>query len=142
MSNANFPCFDTLLPKNDDNALVLQQCAECKAVNYPPRELCSTCLADALSWQPCDNNGQVLSLTVLQHSMEAAFLTAMPCTIASVALKNGPTLITHAAKNLVIGQEVRVISCNDNSGNRVLFCVKTSCSANEALAAWQNTGLS
>ena len=34
----------------------LQHCADCGAVQYPPRDACSKCLSVALEWRESDNH--------------------------------------------------------------------------------------
>lgn len=43
-----------------DGTLTLQVCADCGAVQYPPRELCRACLADALAWRRVDGSADGL----------------------------------------------------------------------------------
>jgi len=41
-----------------EGRFVLQVCAECGAVQYPPREACHRCLSDRLPWREQDGGGQ------------------------------------------------------------------------------------
>ena len=58
-----------------EGRLALQQCTGCGTVQYPPRELCSACLADALEWRATDGEaGEVLATTLLHHSHDRRIL--------------------------------------------------------------------
>ena len=46
----------------------LQVCAECGAVQYPPREACVRCLSEALHWRVQSGEGELISATILHHS--------------------------------------------------------------------------
>ena len=48
----------------------LQVCADCEAVQYPPRDACGTCLSNDLPWQDVEPYGTVLSETTIRVSPE------------------------------------------------------------------------
>ena len=73
----------------------LQQCADCGAVQYPPREACHVCLSARLRWTPQSGAGRLLSQTVLHHSNDLFFRERLPWRLGLVQLDNGPTLIVH-----------------------------------------------
>src|SRR5262245_60756938 len=76
-------------------AFALQVCAECGAVQYPPREACRECLSDRLPWREQDGHGHVLSDTVLRHSQELFFRERVPWRLGLVKLDAGPTVVAH-----------------------------------------------
>src|ERR1700728_4740353 len=51
----------------------LQVCRDCSAVQYPPREVCRTCLSHRLIWQPQDGQGELLTDTTLRTAQELYF---------------------------------------------------------------------
>ena len=51
----------------------LQTCEECEAVQYPPRQICSNCLSDALEWRDVSDGGTLLAETTLLHSNDLFF---------------------------------------------------------------------
>jgi uncharacterized OB-fold protein len=116
--------------KNKGDALVLQKCSECDAVQYPPRERCRNCLADSLVWSETNNAGNVLAVAQLHHSQGEFFLVnikAKPWTIATVSLA-GQCLFVHLASatfsgEVAAGSEVKIMTCEDTSGRAVLIGV-------------------
>ncbi len=105
----------------DSGPLLLQQCGECHAVSYPPRELCGHCLVDALSWQPQPDAGQLLATTTLHHSLEPALQQQLPIVIGSIKLAAGPVAIAYLSPpSAAIGSAVTVTIGRDSAGNPVL----------------------
>jgi NAD(P)-dependent dehydrogenase (short-subunit alcohol dehydrogenase family)/uncharacterized OB-fold protein len=73
----------------------LQHCADCGAVQYPPREACHVCLSARLQWKPQSGSGTLLSQTVLHHSNDLFFRERLPWRLGLVQLDCGPTLMVH-----------------------------------------------
>jgi uncharacterized OB-fold protein len=110
--------FDTRLPAAPE--LSLQVCGECGAVNYPPRELCGDCLADALHWRAVADTGVVQSLTELHYSLEPHYASRLPWRVASVRLDCGPVVFTHLQPGVAIDDPVAVRPLQDAAGHRML----------------------
>ena len=53
--------------------LELQVCRDCGAVQYPPREVCRTCLSHRFVWRPNGGRGELLTDTVLRIPQELFF---------------------------------------------------------------------
>lgn len=105
-------------------ALVLQHCVHCHTIQYPPREVCRTCLNDQLEWQATETGGKVLAVTDLHHSHEPYFQQRAPWIIASIKLDCGPIVFAHiAAQDAQPGEQVKVFSHPDLSGRAVLVAV-------------------
>jgi uncharacterized OB-fold protein len=101
--------------------LAMQRCVECGTLQYPPRELCSTCLADHLEWRTTDaEGGEVLASSVLHHSHEAAFRGVLPLRVGLVRLNAGPIVICFLAAGCDAGTRVRITAGNDDAGRTVL----------------------
>jgi len=101
--------------------LALQYCTECGKAQYPPRELCGACLADALEWRVSDAVGGVaLAGTTLHHSHEPAFRTWPPLRVGLVRLDAGPTAVCLLAPGCEAGTRVRVTAGVDAEGRAVL----------------------
>jgi len=115
--------FNTRLPKGPQ--LQLQVCAECGHINYPHREICGHCLADALQWHAVDDGGVVQSVSMLHHSMETLYQQVLPLQVVSVLLDNGVVVLSHCTNTLTIGQRVRVSINNDNYDRPLLFATAT-----------------
>jgi NAD(P)-dependent dehydrogenase (short-subunit alcohol dehydrogenase family)/uncharacterized OB-fold protein len=73
----------------------LQVCADCGAVQYPPREACRVCLSAALKWTPQSGDGELLSETTLAHSNDLFFRERLPWRLGLVRLDAGATLMLH-----------------------------------------------
>lgn len=73
----------------------LQVCADCQAVQYPPREACGHCTSPNLHWRPQSGAGQLLAATTLHHSNDLFFRERLPWRLGLVHLDAGPTVVTH-----------------------------------------------
>ena len=105
--------------------LTLQNCADCGAIQYPPRELCATCLSDHLESRVTDSEpGEVLAATTLHHSHDAAFRPRLPLAIALVRLDCGPSVVCFAP-NATPGQRAHITAALDDKSRPIL----TACPA-------------
>jgi uncharacterized OB-fold protein len=101
--------------------LALQRCTACEAVQYPPRELCGLCLADALEWRVSDSEpGEVLATTRLHHSQEARFRAQLPLWVGLVCFDVGPTVVCFLAEGCAAGARVLVSAGTDDAGRAVM----------------------
>jgi uncharacterized OB-fold protein len=107
------PLQDTL--RHD--GLQLQVCARCDATQYPPRERCAECLADALAWQTVDGHGTVLAVSALAYSLEPWFSERLPWQVASLRLDAGPVVFAHLAAQASPGDRLHVHTARDASGS-------------------------
>ena len=73
----------------------LQQCRDCGAVQYPPRESCVQCLSIRLMWTQQQGQGELLASTVLHHSNDLFFRERLPWRLGLVKLDCGPTVVAH-----------------------------------------------
>jgi uncharacterized OB-fold protein len=126
--------FQTRLPAS--GTLHLQQCGECGQVNYPVRELCGNCLADALQWQPVTDTGTVQSITELHYSLEPAYTGHLPWSIASIQLDCGPIVLAHLVPGIEIGSPVKLQVVQDTSGNRMLLALGRDDAATRLASRW------
>ena len=126
--------FQTGLPTS--STLSLQQCSKCGQVNYPARELCGNCLADALQWRPVKDTGTVQSTTELQYSLEQAYTAHLPWSIASIQLDCGPIVLTHLVPGIAIGSAVRLTVVQDKQGNHMLLALSRDDTAQQAATDW------
>jgi len=103
----------------------LQVCADCGAVQYPPREICGNCLSENLDWQAIDGEGTVISHTRLQASIEPYFQARLPVDVVSVRLNAGPVLYAFAGDGAAqTGTPVMVEARIDEAGVAVLHAVQ------------------
>ncbi len=100
----------------------LQQCADCGALQYPPREACHVCLSARLPWQPQSGAGMLLSETTLHHSNDLFFRERLPWRLGLVRLDSGPTLMVHLLDcTPPAPAAVRVDARLDRAGQAVLL---------------------
>jgi NAD(P)-dependent dehydrogenase (short-subunit alcohol dehydrogenase family)/uncharacterized OB-fold protein len=99
----------------------LQVCADCGAVQYPPREVCHRCLSDRLRWRGQSGLGELLATTTVRHSHDPFFRERVPWRLGMVRLDVGPTLIVHLHGGCAPPpSRVRVGARLDKSGQGVL----------------------
>lgn len=105
------------------NALTLQQCGECGAVSWPPRDSCASCWSADLQWRPVSSNGAVLVETTLHSSHDPFFRARLPWRIGVVKLEAGPVAYAHLAAGVAAGQATRLVACADWRGRGVLIAL-------------------
>ena len=99
----------------------LQQCRDCGAVQYPPREACQRCLSVRLSWKEQDGKGELLAGTTLHHSNDLFFRERLPWRLGLVKLACGPTVVAHLHADAPPAPEkLRVTARLDRAGQAVL----------------------
>ena len=102
----------------------LQRCSTCGAAQYPPRELCSTCLRDTLEWHvSTDECGELLATTMLHHSHDPSFRARLPLRVGLVRLDTGATTVCFLCEGCSAGTRVRVSASNDAAGRAILAAV-------------------
>ena len=101
----------------------LQQCAECGAVQYPPRDACSSCLSPDLPWVDVNPEGELLAETTVRTSTKLYFRERTPWRAGSVKLDVGPTIIAHVHGDVARGARVKLLNRLDRSGQGVLLAV-------------------
>ena len=110
----------------------LQVCAECQALQYPPRDACLKCLSTELPWQDVDPLGTVLAETTIRISPEPYFRERMPWRMGSVKLRAGPVLNCHLHGETGRGDDVRMVLKLDKAGQGVLIALPLEGSENMA----------
>src|SRR6267142_3242213 len=99
----------------------LQQCRDCQAVQYPPREACEKCLSVRLSWTQQDGKGELLAATVLHHSNDLFFRERLPWRLGLAKLASGPTVVAHLHADVPPAPaKLRVAARLDRAGQAVL----------------------
>jgi len=104
----------------------LQQCADCGAVLYPPREACAQCASVRLRWREQSGAGWLIAGTTLHHSNDLFFRERLPWRLGLVKLDAGPTLMVHLHRDVEVPRDgtqapVRVIARLDRAGQAVLI---------------------
>jgi NAD(P)-dependent dehydrogenase (short-subunit alcohol dehydrogenase family)/uncharacterized OB-fold protein len=99
----------------------LQQCGDCGAVQYPPRETCGNCLSVRLSWRPQNDQGELLAATVLHHSNDLFFRERLPWRLGLAKLACGPTVVAHLHADVPAAPAtLRIAARLDRAGQAVL----------------------
>lgn len=105
-----------------EGRFALQVCADCGAVQYPPREACHRCLSPELPWQPQSGAGELLATTTLAHSNDLYFRERLPWRLGMVRLDAGPSVMVHLHGEVgEAPQRVRVGARLDRAGQAVLI---------------------
>lgn len=87
----------------------LQRCAACAAAQYPPREICGTCLSDCITWETVDTlAARVLATTQLHHTNEPRFRARLPIRLGLVRFAAGPVAMCFLSPTAVPGDTVQV----------------------------------
>jgi uncharacterized protein len=73
--------------------LLLQQCEDCAAKVFFPRELCPSCWSPRLAWRPSSGAGTIVSFTRIHRHIHAAFSAEAPTMLAEVRLDDGWLMI-------------------------------------------------
>lgn len=116
-----------------EGALVLQRCAECGTVPYPPREACPSCLGDRLPWTRVADGGRLLARTVIRASTEDFFRARGPWCAGLVRADCGPSLMVHLPPGLRTEGAVRVEARVDPGGRPVLVATAAHPGGSDAL---------
>ncbi len=109
-----------------EGRFALQVCAECKTVQYPPRDACSNCIGSDLSWQDIAPTGQLLAETVIQTSSRLYFRERTPWRMGSVKLDAGPVVLCHIHNDCERNSQVTMLNRLDASGQGVLLAIPTT----------------
>jgi len=100
----------------------LQQCDDCGAIQYPPREACHRCLSVQLKWREQSGAGELLSQTTLAHSNDLFFRERLPWRLGLVRLDAGATLMLHLHGDVPDAPaRVKVGARLDRAGQAVLI---------------------
>ena len=93
--------------------LVVQRCAGCDTLRFPPREICSACLAREASWQEVSGRGEVFSYNVMHQIYHPGFAADVPYAVVVVKLEEGPKITSNlvgcAPDQIAIGMPVEVV---------------------------------
>ena len=76
-----------------EGRFALQSCADCGALQYPPRDACNRCLSVDLRWRDVDPGGTLLAETTIHTTVDVYFRERMPWRTGTVQLDAGPVVI-------------------------------------------------
>ena len=72
--------------------LVMQRCAGCKKLRFPPRPMCPECQSFEHEWSPMSGRGTIYSFVVAHAPVLPAFQARVPFPILLVELEEEPGL--------------------------------------------------
>jgi NAD(P)-dependent dehydrogenase (short-subunit alcohol dehydrogenase family)/uncharacterized OB-fold protein len=111
----------------------LQVCRDCGMVQYPPREVCRRCLSDRLDWKPQAGAGELISETLIRHSLELFFRERAPWRAGLVRLPGDVTVVAHVHSDVPRAPaKVRVRAHLDRAGQAVLVALPEADTPNMA----------
>ena len=112
-----------------EGRFMLQECRECGALQYPPRDACSSCLSVGLVWKDVPPTGRLIAETTVRTSTNVYFRERTPWRVGTVRLDAGPSGMAHVHGDVPRGGEVRLLNRLDKSGQGVFFALPAQGSA-------------
>ncbi len=104
--------------------LELQVCRDCGAVQYPPREVCRRCLSERLDWTEQSGEGELISETLIRHSLELFYRERAPWRTGLVRMPGDVTAVAHVHSDVPRPPaKVRVRAHLDRAGQAVLVAL-------------------
>ncbi|HKT73704.1 MAG TPA: OB-fold domain-containing protein [Steroidobacteraceae bacterium] len=89
---------------------IMQRCAGCGELRWPPKPLCPACLRPAAleDWQDIARTGQIWSFCVYHRAFHPSFADRIPYNVAYIKLDAGPMFISNVVdtNELAIGRAV------------------------------------
>lgn len=106
-----------------EGRFMLQVCADCGTVQYPPHDACANCLSVALPWKDVPPDGTLIAETTVRTSTNVYFRERTPWRVGTVRLGIGVSVICHVQADVKKGDAVRLVNRLDKSGQGVLFAL-------------------
>lgn len=76
-----------------ERRLLLQVCLRCKALQHPPRAVCTRCASSELEWREVSGRGTIDAFTVVARRIHPEL--EPPYVVARIRLAEGPLLIAN-----------------------------------------------
>lgn len=96
-----------------EHELRLQQCNDCGAFRFIPKEVCPRCASVRATWTPTSGEGVVYSYSTVFRGPGPAFQRDAPYIVVMVELAEGPHVISHLVnctpEQVRIGMPVTVV---------------------------------
>lgn len=115
-----------------EGRFMLQACAECGAVTYPPRDACPRCLSPDLTFRDVADGGTLVVATTLHVPIALWFRERAPWRTGLVRLDAGPTLVAHLHGDCTEGGRVRMRLMLDRAGQAAAFALPETDTPNMA----------
>lgn len=90
MPDARDPLMSPFWDAARRHVLVIQRCAQCGQVRFPPLPICSNCWSDDQAWEETGQTGTLWSYVVYHRALHAAFADDIPYAIGRVKIDAGP----------------------------------------------------
>lgn len=113
-----------------EGRFMLQTCADCGTVQYPPRDACGSCLSVELNWTDVSPVGRLIAGTTVRISTNVYFRERTPWRVGTVRLDIGPSVICHVHGDVAVDDPVRLIIKLDKSGQGVMFALPQKATPN------------
>ena len=134
--------WDPFIAAAQRETLLLQVCAGCNSVTYPPAEVCAECLGGTLEWSPVPDTARVLAVTEIRATNDDFFRPLLPVAIGSVRLDCGPVVIAFFPDtDLKSGASVVVTSVCDVRGTPVLVAHNQANNVTSEQFDWKGSSL-
>jgi hypothetical protein len=75
-----------------ERKLVVQKCAHCGYLRWPPGPLCPECQTEGGAWTEVRPSGTLWSIATYHRALDPAFAGDVPYTVALVELDDGPRM--------------------------------------------------
>ncbi|MBK0328939.1 SDR family NAD(P)-dependent oxidoreductase [Rhodobacteraceae bacterium F11138] len=105
-----------------EGRFALQQCAECGAVQYPPRDACCKCLSTDLPWTDQPPHGELIAETTVRISPDLYFRNQSPWRMGTVRLASGVSVLCHLHGDVRKGP-VRLALLLDRAGQGTIMAL-------------------
>ena len=106
-----------------EGRFALQVCLDCRAVIYPPRDACPSCLSARIPFTTVESGGVLLAETTVHSSTDVYFRERAPWRIGIVELDRGPVVVAHLHGDSIEGARVRLELKLDKSGAPVMIAL-------------------
>jgi len=93
--------------------LVVQRCTRCGERRFPPREICSRCLARESEWVSASGRGTIFSYNLMHQVYHPGFASEVPYAVVLVDLEDGGRMLSNLVdcptEKVKIGLPVEVV---------------------------------
>ena len=108
---------------SDKSKLKLSKCKQCRIFQFPPRDLCSHCLSEDLTWEVIEPYGVVIAETLIHYSLEAALEKSLPNHIGLIKTDIGPTIFANLHEELKKGDRAMISICTGFNNRETYYAV-------------------
>lgn len=109
----------------NDGELLMQRCLDCGHRQHYPRNLCTICWSENLTWMIASGRGTVWTFTVVDKPGHPAWVVETPYVIALVELEEGPRLTARIldcpTTEVAVGMAVSLRPTWDDQLNQTLL---------------------